>query len=99
MVTDVVVATEFVLRLNVADLDPPGTVTVVWTVAKPLFDTRVTTSPPGPARPFRVTVPVDDVPPTTEFDERETLNTPAGTTPMYWVWMLLPIDAAMATVV
>jgi len=54
---------------------------VVWTLAEPLFDERVTTSPPGPAIPFKVTVPIEDDPPTTEFGESETPNTPAGTTP------------------
>jgi hypothetical protein len=75
-------ATDFVVIENVAVLEPAGTVTVFGTPADPLLDVRVTTSPPGPARPFNVTVPVEDDPPITDADESETLNTPAGTTPM-----------------
>lgn len=70
-----------VVIVKVAVLAPAGTVMVVWTLAEPLFDERVTTSPPGPAIPFKVTVPIEDDPPTTEFGESETPNTPAGTTP------------------
>ena len=73
--------TAFVAIANVAVLLPSGTVTVVETTADPLFDVRVTTSPPGPASQFKVTVPVDVVPPTTELGESEMLATPAGTTP------------------
>ena len=78
----VFVVTALVITENVAVLAPAGTVTLKGTVAELMFDQRVTTSPPGPARPFRMTVPVREEPPTTVVVDSETLETPAGTTPM-----------------
>ena len=82
MVAVEVAVTALVVTENVAALDPAGTITVIGTVAEPLVDERVTTSPPGPARPFRVTVPIREEPPITVVVDSATLETPAGTTPM-----------------
>jgi hypothetical protein len=50
-----------------AEVAPAGTVTVAGTVTLGLEDTNETTAPSGPAGPLRVTLPVDDAPPTTTF--------------------------------
>ena len=54
-----------VLTVNVADVLPAGIVRVAGTVASWELLPRVTTMPPVGAAPVRVTVPVDDLPPTT----------------------------------
>ena len=81
MVAVVVEVTLIVVIVNVAVLAPAGTVTVDWTLADPMLEDSATTSPPGPATPFKVTTARELDPPTTEFGEREILATPAGTTP------------------
>ena len=59
-------ATGKVVTTNVADVAPPGIVTLAGTwAAGGLLLTRVTTAPPKGAGPFNVTVPVEGVPPTT----------------------------------
>ena len=60
-------ATGLVVAVKVMDVVFAATVTVAgtWTAAVLLLD-NVTTAPPAGARPFKVTVPVEDVPPTTE---------------------------------
>ena len=61
------VPTGFVVTVNVAVVCPAAIVTVAGTVAAPLFeDVRLTTVPPAGAAASRVTVPVLDVPPTTD---------------------------------
>jgi hypothetical protein len=65
--TDVaIVATGLVLTLKVVELLPAGTVTLASTVAAAvlLFE-RVTATPPLGATPLRVTVPVEELPPST----------------------------------
>jgi hypothetical protein len=76
MTAEVVDETAVVVTVNVADVFPAVTVTEAGTVADPLPDPRVTTSPVGPAGPVRVTVPVELDPPTTEFGANATLATP-----------------------
>ena len=52
---------------KVAAVCPPGTVTVAGSVNELLEQERLTTFPPGPAKPLRITVPVEERPPWTEF--------------------------------
>ena len=56
--------------VNVAVVDPAGTVTVVGKVAQALFDASVTTIPPVGAGPFSVMVPVELVEPSSDAGER-----------------------------
>lgn len=65
--------TPFVLMVKVAVLAPDGTVTVPGATAQALLEVRVTTTPPDPALPDRVTVPVDVCPPGTVAGETEML--------------------------
>jgi hypothetical protein len=51
--------------VNVALALPAGTVTDAGTVAADVLLFRLTTAPPMSAGPARVTVPVEEVPPTT----------------------------------
>jgi hypothetical protein len=50
---------------NVADVAPAGTVTLAGTVADGLLSDSATSTPPVGAAAFRVTRPVEAVPPTT----------------------------------
>ena len=95
MVAVVVDVTGCVVTENLAVLAPTGTITVVGTIAYPLFEDTVTTSPPGPAGPFKVTVAVETDPLVTELGERVTLVTATGTTETVAVWLLSPIMAVM----
>jgi hypothetical protein len=66
MVTEVLLPTGFVLTVNVAVVAPPTAVTLEGTVAAAvLLLLSVTTAPPAAAGSFSVTVPADEVPPTT----------------------------------
>jgi hypothetical protein len=58
------------LIVNVADVDPAGTVTAVGTEATFELDDMVTSAPALGARGERITVPVSEVPPVMEFEER-----------------------------
>ena len=64
--------TGMVVTLKSAVIAPPATVTFAGTCAALLLLANVTTAPPVGAAPFRVTVPVEFVPPTTEvgFNDR-----------------------------
>ena len=67
MVDDVLVATGLVVTVKVAVVAFAATVTLAGTCAAAvLLLERVTTAPPAGAGPFNVTVPVEDVPPSTE---------------------------------
>ena len=55
-----------VVILKFAEVAPAGTITLGGGTALVLFDAKFTTSPPVGAGPLSVTVPVEDVPPTTE---------------------------------
>jgi hypothetical protein len=57
--------TAIVVTGNVAVVAPVGTVTLGGTVAAALLLESVTTTPPFGATPARVTVPVEELPPTT----------------------------------
>jgi hypothetical protein len=65
--------TVLVVTVNVADVLPAATVTLVGTVAAAvLLLERLTTAPPAGATPLRVTVPVEGVPPVTLVGFSET---------------------------
>jgi hypothetical protein len=66
MLAVLMVDTTLVVTVNVADVLPVATVTLVGTVAADvLLLERVTTAPPLGAALLRVTVPVDGLPPVT----------------------------------
>ena len=66
-------ATRLVDTVNVALVAPAAMVTLAETVATPgLLLESVTTAPPAGAGPFRVTVPVEGVPPFTLVGSRLT---------------------------
>lgn len=83
--------------MNVADVDPCGTVTVAGTTASRTFElARLITAPPLPAGLARVTVPVVLVGPTTEFGFTEMLLN-AGVTLRFEVRLTPEYDAAITT--
>lgn len=65
MLTAVVLETVVVVIVKVLLVAPAGTVTLGGTVAAAELSESVTTAPPEGAAPLRVTVPVDEAPPTT----------------------------------
>ena len=67
IVAEVLADTLAVDTTNVALEAPPATCTVDGTVALELFDDRLTVKPPDGATLLRVTVPVTEAPPKTEF--------------------------------
>ena len=68
------------VTVNVAEVDPPGTVTVAGTVIPPLFEESETTMPPAGATLVSDTVPVLDVPPVTSKGESVTFATSGALT-------------------
>jgi hypothetical protein len=77
----VLVVTGEVVTVNVAVVAPEATVTLAGTVAtEVLLLLIVTRAPPPGAGPFSVTVPVDELPPTTEFGLNVTEVTWGGVT-------------------
>jgi len=70
-----------VVTVNVAVVAPEATVTLAGTVAtEVLLLLIVTRAPPPGAGPFSVTVPVDELPPTTGFGLNVTEVTWGGVT-------------------
>jgi len=67
-----------VVTVKVADFRPAGTVTQAGTTAFALFEERLTFEPPAGATAYRVTVPVDDCPPTTVLGENVSETSVAG---------------------
>ena len=65
---------------NVTVFCPAGTVTLAGIVAAVLVSDRDTTAPPVGAVPFSVTVPVEEMPPTTVAGLKVTDNSAAGVT-------------------
>jgi hypothetical protein len=63
---------------NVAVAEPAPTVTLAGTVALVLLEDRLTTVPPGPAGPAKVTVPTAAVPPKTVAGAVVTPSSVAG---------------------
>ena len=72
IVTGVEELTELVVTVNVAVVDPAPTVTLAGTVAAALLLDSVTAAPPVGAAPLNVTVPVEELPPTTVAGLTET---------------------------
>ena len=71
--TEVLLATGLVVTVKVAVVAFAATVTLAGTCAAAvLLLDRVTTAPPAGAGPFKVTVPVEEVPPITEAGFRVT---------------------------
>ena len=66
-------ATELVVTVKVAEVEPPETVTLAgtWAAVVLLLDSA-TLAPPVGAAPLSVTVPVDEAPPVTLVGFRET---------------------------
>jgi len=59
------------LMVNVAEIAPAAMVTCEGRVALVLLDFKLTAVPPDAAGPFRVTVPVEGLPPITVFGDTE----------------------------
>jgi hypothetical protein len=98
IVTGVLAATGSVVAVKVAVVAPAATVTDAGTwAAAVLFELRLTTAPPVGAGPSRVTVPVEDTPPTTEVGDRPTEERPAGVTVKVAVLLTLLKVAVMVT--
>jgi len=64
--------TTFVVTVKVADVAPDATKTVLGTLVLELFDDSPTIRPPAGAGPYKVTVPVEEVPPMTDEGQTET---------------------------
>jgi len=69
-----------VVTANVALVAPAGITTLAGTTAAGLVSERVIVAPPGGARPVRVTVAVELLPPTTEVGFRVKVDSAAGFT-------------------
>jgi hypothetical protein len=72
------VAVGVVVTVNVAVVAPAATVTLAGTAAATLLLESVTVKPPDGAAEVSVTVPEDDVPPTTVAGLKETLDRTGG---------------------
>ena len=107
IVTDVKAATAEVVIVKPAEVAPAATLTLVGGVAEALLDVRVTDIPPVGAWPFSVTVPVEEMPPVTEFGETTkvltfgglTVSTPLAVTPPAVPEIVAAATAATAEVV
>jgi hypothetical protein len=95
IVADVDEATAVVLIVNVVDVAPAATVTLDGRVALVLLDARPMTMPPVGAAEPKVTVPVEDVPPTTEVGDTDTPVKTVGVIVRLAVAELLPTDAVI----
>ena len=93
------VETGTVVTVNVAVVAPATTVTDAGTVALALLLERVTLRPPVGAAPLMVTVPVEELPPTTEVGLRTTPETAGGVMVSVAVFELLPNVAVIVDVV
>jgi hypothetical protein len=78
MVANVVVLTEVVVIVKDALLALAGTVTVAGVCAAALLSERLTTKPLLGAGPVKVTVPLEEVPPTTPVGFTLTVESPGG---------------------
>jgi hypothetical protein len=89
----VVVTAVVVMAKEGETVAPAATVTDAGTVAPALLLVSVTTAPPDGAAALSVTVPLVDVPPTTEDGDKVTaeIAAPAGVTVKVAVWVPLYI--------
>jgi hypothetical protein len=76
----VAAVTGAVVMANVAVFAPAGTVTLAGIVAAALVVVNVTTAPISGAMPFRVTVPVEELPPTSVAGLKVTDDSAAAVT-------------------
>ncbi len=82
--------TALVLTVKVALVAPAATVTLAGTVATAvLLLASVTTAPPEGAAAFKVTVPVEELPPTTELELKLREESEGGVTVSVAVWLPL----------
>lgn len=72
--------TGIVVTLKVTVAEPAGTVTLAGVVELALLSESVTTAPPAGARPVKVTVPVEGLPPVTAVGLMATEVSAAGLT-------------------
>jgi hypothetical protein len=87
IVTDVEDATPLVVMVKVALVAPAGILTLAGTrAADVLLLCNVTSAPPVGARPFKVTVPVELLPPTTEVGFLVTDDSVGAATVRVLVW-------------
>jgi hypothetical protein len=88
MVSEVLLTTGLVVTVNVAVVAFAATVTLAgtWAAAVLLLDS-VTTAPPAGAGPFSVTVPVDELPPSTEVGLKPTEFSAAAVTVKLAFWV------------
>jgi hypothetical protein len=77
-VTGVEDVTALVETVNAIDFEPAGIFTLAGTVALVALDDKAMAVPPVGASPLRVTVPVEDTPPTTDVGESVTPANDAG---------------------
>ena len=78
IVAVVAVVTAVVLTVKLALVAPAATVTLLPTCAVGLLLVSVTTTPPAGARPLKVTVPVEELPPTTVVGFRDRADRVGG---------------------
>ena len=86
-----------VVMVKVAVVAPAATVTLAGTVVLLLLSDNVTTDPPLGAGPFRVTVPVEELPPVTVAGFRLTEASAGGLTVS--VAVLVPFEVAVIVTV
>jgi hypothetical protein len=99
IVTGVFVATPTVVAVKVAVVAPAATVTDAGTWATAvLLEVRVTAAPPVGAGPLRVTVPVEDMPPTTEVGTKPSVRRTGRVTVRIAVRLTLLNEAVIVTV-
>jgi len=93
-------ATFVVVTANVALFAPAATVTVAGTVTLALLDLRATdTDPVAATVAFRVTVPVEPVPPETDVGFTETAEINGGKTVVTFVAVEAPAVPVIVTLV
>jgi len=89
IVSGVFVATEVVVTVKVAEVALAATVTLDGTCAAAiLLLNRVTTAPPAGAGPFSVTVPVEELPPSTDEGLRLTKASAGAVTVKLAFWVV-----------
>jgi len=91
--------TAVVVTVKVAVVEPLATVTLAGTVALLLLDDKLTTTPPDPAEPLSVTVPVELDPPITVAGESDTVVRFAAVMVRVAVFVVLPSAAEIVALV
>jgi hypothetical protein len=91
MVNEVLLETGLVVTVNVAVVAAAATVTLAGTCAAVvLLLDRVTTAPPTGAGPFSITVPVEELPPSTDEGLRLTEMSAGAVTVKLAFWVVAP---------